>query len=279
MTMTQRAVPLLLACAALAARPAQAQTVQYTSPAGVRYLAQADTGAVARAESLLALNPRDVGRIIELGLAHAAARQYREAIATYTRGLALAPDHALLYRYRGHRYLSVRQFDSALADLTRGNRLDTTNYDIWYHLGIVHYVKGHFGVAADAFLRAQRMAPNDNELAGSTDWLWMALRRAGRTAEAQAALARITDSMRITSATAYFQRLKLYRGLIGPDQVLTPADTADIAVATIAYGVGNWYLVNGDSARAREWFRRSVASGGWPAFGFILSEVELNRMQ
>ncbi len=273
--MTVRAVPILLACAALAARPSHAQTVQYTSPAGVRYLAQADTGAIARAESLLAATPRDVGRIIELGIAQASVRQYREAIATYTRGLAIEPANALLFRYRGHRYLSVRQFDSALADLTRGNRLDTTNYDIWYHLGIVHFVKGHFGVAAEAFAHAQRMAPNDNELAGSTDWLWMALRRAGRAADAQAALSRITDTLRITTATAYLQRLKLYRGLIGPDQALTPADTADIAVATIAYGVGNWCLVNGDRTRAREWFRRSVASGGWPAFGFILSEVEL----
>ena len=273
--MTHRAVPIVLLCAALAARPAQAQTVEYTSPARVRYFAQADTGAIARAESLLTANPRDVGRIIELGIAQAGVRQYREAIATYTSGLAIEPNNALLYRYRGHRYLSVRQFDRALADLTRGNRLDTTNYDIWYHLGIVHYVKGHFGVAADAFAQAQRMAPNDNELAGSTDWLWMALRRAGRAAEAQAALSRITDTMRITSATAYFQRLKLYRGVISPELVFTPADTADIAVATISYGVGNWYLVNGDPARAREWFRRSVASGGWPAFGFILSEVEL----
>lgn len=273
--MTLRAIALLLVCAALAAPPSPAQTVEYTSPAGVRYLAQADTGAIARAESALAMNPREVARFIELGIAQSAVRQYREAIRTYTRGLALEPDNALLYRYRGHRYLSVREFDSALADLARGNRLDTTNYDIWYHLGIVHYVKGHFGVAADAFAHAQRMAPNDNELAGSTDWLWMALRRAGRAADAQAALSRLTDSMRITSATAYWQRLRLYRGLIGPDQALTPADTADIAVATIAYGVGNWYLVNGDRDRAREWFRRSVASGGWPAFGFILSEVEL----
>ncbi len=253
------------------------QTPQYRSPAGVSYASQADTGAVARAESALATDPRNVEKIIQLGVAQSGVRQYREAIVTFTRGLAIAPDNALLYRWRGHRYISVRQFDSALADLTRGNRLDTTNYDIWYHLGVVRFVRGDFAGSADAFTRAQRLAPNDNEIAGSSDWLWMSSSRAGRSAEARAALGRITDSLRITTATAYAQRLRLYRGLIGPEQVLTPADTADIAVATLNFGVGNWYLVRGDTTRALEWFRRAVASGGWPAFGFIASEVELRR--
>ena len=42
--------------------------------------------------------------------------------------------------------------------------------------------------------------------------------------------------------------------------------------------MGNWYLVRGDTARARSYFQRSVASGGWPAFGFIMSEVELRTL-
>ena len=65
----------------------------------------------------------------------------------------------------------------------------------------------------------------------------------------------------------------------GPDAVITPTDTSDVAVATLSYGVGNWYLARGDTARARTWFERSVGSGGWPAFGFILSEVELRRLR
>jgi len=72
-------------------------------------------------------------------------------------------------------------------------------------------------------------------------------------------------------------QLLVRRGEIGPDAVLTPADTTDVAVATLSYGVGNWYLVKGDTARARSWFERSVASGGWPAFGFIVAERELRR--
>ncbi|HEX9892786.1 MAG TPA: tetratricopeptide repeat protein [Gemmatimonadales bacterium] len=267
--------PTLLALSALAAAPAAAQSVQYRSPAGVEYRSQADTGAVARAEAALAADPRNVDRIIELGVAQSGVRQFREAIQTFTRGLGIAPDHAMLYRWRGHRYLSVREFDRARDDLTRGYGLDSTNYGILYHLGIVRYAGGDFAGAADAFRRAQPRAPNAGELAGSIDWLWMSLARAGKAAEAQAVLDRAPDTLSIE--IAYTQRLRLYRGKIGPDAVITPADTTDIAVATLSYGVGNWYLVQGDTARARSWFERSVRSGGWPAFGFIISEVELKR--
>jgi tetratricopeptide (TPR) repeat protein len=123
---------------------AHGQTVQYRSPAGVEYRSQPDTGAIARAELALAADPRNVQRFIDLGVAQSGARQFREAIQTFTRGLAVSPDNALLLRWRGHRYLSVRDFDHALADLTRGARIDSTIYGIWYHLGIVRFVRGEF---------------------------------------------------------------------------------------------------------------------------------------
>jgi tetratricopeptide (TPR) repeat protein len=266
---------LLLASCATAAR---AQTVQYRSPAGVEYRSLRDTGAVARAEQALAADPRNVARIIDLGVAQSGVLQFREAIATFTRGMAIEPDNAMLYRWRGHRYLSVREFARALADLTRGYGLDSLNYGILYHLGILRFAHGDFNGAADAFRRSQQRPPNAGELSGSTDWLWMSLMRAGRAAEAQAMLARRPDSL--PAGNAYTTRLKLYRGEIGPEQVFTPADTAGVQVATLSYGLGNWYLTRGDSATARQWFTRAVAaSSGWAAFGFIVSEIELRREQ
>ena len=272
-----RGVVLVLAASGAGAAGAFAQSVQYRSPAGVEYRSLPDTGAIAQAERELSADPRNVERIIALGLAQSGARQFREAIATFTRGLALAPDNPTLLRWRGHRYLSVREMDRARQDLTRGLGLDSTNYGILYHLGIVRFAAGDFEGAARAFASAQPRAPNAGELAGSTDWLWMALARAGKSAEAKAMLDRRPDSLPVSNA--YTQRLRLYRGAIGPDAVITPADTSDVAVATLSYGVGNWYLVRGDTAQARTWFERSVGSGGWPGFGFILSELELRRLR
>ena len=266
-----------LVAVAVAASAALGQSVQYRSPAGVEYRSQADTGPVARAQTALAADPKNVQRFIDLGVAQSGARQFREAIQTFTRGLAIAPNDPMLYRWRGHRYLSVRELDRAKADLENGFTLDSTNYGILYHLGIVRYIRSDFAGAAAMFQRGQRRAPDAGELAGSTDWLWMSLMRAGRKAEAEAMLARRPDSLVVNNA--YARRLKLYRGEIGPDAVFTPADTADVQVATLSYGLGNWYLVRGDTARAKTLFQRSVQSGGWPGFGFMVSEAELRRLK
>ena len=256
------------------------QSVQYRSADGVEYRSLPDTEAMTKAQAAAAAEPRNVARLIDLGVAQSGARQFREAIATFTRGLDIEPDNALLLRWRGHRYLSVREFDRALADLTRGAKLDPTIYGNWYHLGIVQFVRGEFAEAAASFAKAQPIAPDPGELAGSTDWLWMSLSRAGRGGEAKAMLDRRPESRLAPIDNAYTRRLKLYRGEIGPDAVITAADTDEVQIATLAYGLGNWYLVRGDKAQARAQFERSVkATGGWPGFGFIVSEVELKRMR
>ena len=261
----------------LCAASAGAQSIEYRSPAGVTYKSLADTGPVARAQHDVDANPRDIQKYIALGTAQAGARQMQEAVRTFTRALAIAPNDPILWRWRGHRNLSVRNFDQAMADLTHGYGMDSTVYGILYHLGVLRFVRGDFNAAADAFRRAQPLAPDAGELAGSTDWRWMSLMRAGRATEAAAMLARRPDSLPTTAA--YAKRLKMYRGEITPEQLITPADTSDIELATLAYGLGNWYMVRGDTTRARAAFQRSVKSGGWPAFGFIAAEEELRRLR
>ena len=275
--MPPRSHHLALLLIAILPAAARTQSVQYTSPAGITYRSQADTGPIARAQRAVDADPRSVQKLITLGIAQSGARQMQEAVRTFTRALAIEPENPILYRWRGHRNLSVRNFDQAMADFTRGYGMDSTVYGILYHLGVLRFVRGDFNAAADAFRRAQPLAPDAGELAGSTDWRWMSLMRAGRASEAAAMLARRPDSLPTT--VAYARRLKLYRGEIGPEQLLTPSDTGDVEVATLAYGLGNWYLVRGDTTRARAAFRRSVASGGWPAFGFIAAEAELKRLR
>ena len=266
---------------ALGAGQSAAQPVQYRSPAGVEYRALPDTDAIKTARAALDADPRNIAKLIDLGVAQSGARQFREAIATFTRGLEIEPNNAVLLRWRGHRYLSVREFDRAFADVSRGAKIDPSIYGNWYHLGIVQYLRGDFADAAASFEKALPIAPDPGELAGSNDWLWMSLSRAGRRDEAKAMLDRKRDQRPDFKPidNAYTRRLKLYRGEIGPDAVITAADTDEVQVATLAYGLGNWYLVRGDKAQARKWFERSVQSGGWPGFGFIVSEVELQRLR
>jgi tetratricopeptide (TPR) repeat protein len=265
------------------------ETVQYRTPQGDVFRALGETDAIVKARAALGGNYRNVSNVIALGVAQSGARQFREAIATFTRGLAALPasgrntkDEAMLLRWRGHRYLSVREFAKAEADLTRGLALDGTNYGILFHLGVLRFHAGRFADAAALFARAQPIAPDGGERAGSTDWLWMSLARAGRVDEANAMLAKRIDQQPDPKPAppgyAYVTRLKLYRGETDPIQVMMDTNTDDVTASTLLYGLGNWFMVQGDTAGARILWEGAVRSGGWPGFGFNVAEAELRRL-
>jgi len=244
-------------------------------------------------------DPTDADAIIWLGRRTAYLGRYREAIAIFTEGIAKHPGDARMYRHRGHRLITVRAFDAAIADLERAAALvrgkpdeiepdgmpnayglptSTLQSNIWYHLGLAYYLTGEFEQALEAFRACMEVATNPDMHVAAADWLYMTLRRLGRDAEAAAVLEPITADMQILENHAYHRLLLMYKGELPPDSLL--ADDGDsLQMATQGYGVGNWYLYNGDPERAREIFERVVSLGNWPAFGHIAAEAELARMR
>ena len=45
------------------------------------------------------------------------------------------------------------------------------------------------------------------------------------------------------------------------------------------YGLGNWYLCQGDEMKAKNIFESILESDGWNSFGYIASEAELARVK
>ncbi len=249
------------------------------SPTGTKFYANPDEkGAIAEAEKNLSADSKNIELIIKLGQAQASVWRYRDAIRTYTRGIEIAPENALLYRHRGHRYISTRQFDKAIADLERGAKLDGKNYDIWYHLGLAYYLKGDFARAASAYEKCREVALKDDSLIAVSDWLYMTYRRQKKEAEAARVLERITPAMQPGENKSYFDRLLFYKGLKKESDIINDKMT-DLEIATVGYGIANWHLYNGNPAKANEYFQRIVSGKYWPAFGFISAETELTRMR
>lgn len=270
-------VMIVLALALSALTQTQGEP-EFVSPLGVKYYPQPDDkGLIAEAESKLAADPKNTQLIIELGRIQAGVWRYKDAIATYTRGLAIAPSDAMLYRHRGHRYITLRQFDQAVSDLERAAELNNKNYDIWYHLGLAYYLRGQFAKAAAAYEKCRAVAEKDDSLIAVSDWLYMTYRRQKKNAQAAAVLKRIKPDMKVEENKPYFDRLLLYKGLKKEADIFNDKMT-DLQIATVGYGLGNWHLYNGRPAKAKEYFQKVVSSKFWPAFGFIAAETELTRM-
>lgn len=259
---------------------AQAQGVpEAVSPLGTKFYSQPDEkGQVAEAEKKLASDPKNIELIIALGRAQATVWRFRDAIATFTRGIEMDPGNAMLYRHRGHRYITTRHFDEAVADMERSAKLNDKNYDIWYHLGLAYYLNGKFEQAAVAYEKAYAVSEKDDSRIAASDWLYMSYRRGGKNAEAARALARITPDMKVEENKSYFDRLMLYKGLKKESEILNDKLT-DLELATVGYGIANWHLYEGNKAKAKELFQRITSGKYWPAFGFIAAETELTRMR
>jgi tetratricopeptide (TPR) repeat protein len=228
--------------------------------------------------------------------------RFQEAIDVFTDGLGHFPVSAKLLRHRGHRYISLRKFDLAIADLKKADSLtegmileiepdgqpnrintplSTTQFNIHYHLALAHYLKGDFVNAEKAYLKCMAVSNNDDLLVATIDWLYMTYRRTGQTDKATDLLKQVTDSMNIVENDSYYIRCKMYQGKVAPGEVLSVSiadlDQAQLAMATQGYGVGNWFLYNGDTTQALSVFKQVVSGNHFGAFGFIAAEAELAR--
>lgn len=274
--MTLTALTLTLSPSAFAQGEAEG-----VSLLGAKLVAQVDEkGEIAAAREKLAADPKNLDLIIALGRAQASVWRYRDAIATYTAGIGIAPNDARFYRHRGHRYISLRDFERARADLARAAELNNSDFDIWYHLALAHYLLGDFARAEEAYRRCLAVAEksgDDDSIIAVSDWLYMTLRRAGKKSEAERVLSRITPEMKVRENKSYFDRLLFYKGLKKETELVEVEKATDLEIATVGYGLGNWHLYNGDRKKAEDYFRRIVAGKYWPAFGFIAAEAELAR--
>ena len=143
---------------------------------------------------------------------------------------------------------------------------------------LAYYLKGDYANAKRAYDECMKVSTNDDSITATSDWQWMTYMRLGDKAAAAKVLERITPKMDILENGSYHRRLLMYKGLEKPEALLDTANADDLTIATQGYGVGNYYFVTGDTAKAREIFDRVLAGKQWAAFGYIAAEVDRAKM-
>ena len=255
--------------------------------------------AAARAE--LGARSNDPDALIWVGRRLGYLSRFREAISVFSEGIRRWPEDPRFYRHRGHRYLSIRKLDDAIADFEKAAQLMAGKPDevepdgqpnarnipigslqsnVWYHLALAYYLKGDWTSAARAARSGIAVSSNPDRLVSQTHWLYMALRRAGRTQEATAALVPIRDGFDIIENDSYYRLVKLYKTGVPATVVdsILGAGVQNPSDASFAYGVANWVLYNGDTTRAVRAFEQLMSGGSWASFGFIAAEADVARL-
>ena len=235
---------------------------------------------VKEAEDMLKGDPQNVELWLKRG--HALARQamFREAIASYSMGLTYHPRHALSLRFRGHRYLSIRCFQQGAADLEESSRIDPSNWDTWYHLGLAYYLLGDYARAEKAYETCLPMTPATNDptlLPAITDWLWMTKMRLGKKDEAAKLLETVDPAFDAGENQFYQNRVLVYAGYAAPETLRKNKDGSGLnvlGISTQCYGLSNYYAALGEMEKSNEVIRLILEKGYWPAFGYLAAEVD-----
>ena len=285
----------------------QAPSVEATSLLGKPLVSPPPTEAarvrmeadLTAARDALGKTPNDPDALIWVGRRTAYLGRYREAISVFSDGIRRFSTDARFYRHRGHRYITVREFDRAIEDLERARKLtagqpdqvepdgqpnarniptSTLQSNIRYHLALAYYLKGDFEKAASAWQATRDAINNPDNLVSASHWLYLTLRRLKRDAEAAKVLDRITPRLDVIENGSYHSLLLLYKGERSPDDVLKAAGEG-AAAAAVRYGVSGWHFVNGRRAEAERIWRELVALPEWAPFGVIAAEAELARLK
>ena len=248
----------------------------------------------------LEASPDDADAIIWAGRRHGYLAHYRTAIELFGRGAELHPGDARFLRHRGHRHISVREFDQAIVDLKEATRMiegqpdqvepdglpnalgiptGTLHFNIWYHLGLAHYLNGEFELARAALRECMATARNDDTRVATAYWSYLTLRRLGRRDEALEILGRIDADMEIIENTSYLDLLLLFKGDVSATDLLGPGGESTLEAATLGYGIAMSYVLAGDTERAGGILDQVLAARDqWAAFGYIAAEAEVARM-
>lgn len=243
-------------------------------------------------------DPDDATSLVWIGRRLGYLGRYAEAIAAFTQGVERFPTDARFLRHRGHRHVSLRRLDQAIADLEAGVALvegqpdqvepdglpnarnqptSTLQTNLWYHLGLARYLARDWAAARDAYRACFELAGNPDMQVAAAYWLVLSLERLGERDAAQEVVRGIASDLDIIENDDYHQLLLLFRGEVDAGALLARNESGTLGFSSAGYGVGAWHLVNGRTDAAYEVFRQVVAGPGWSAFGYLAAEAELAR--
>lgn len=291
--------------------PAQKQRIPYSndiySISGEKLTIPTDSTDIAvRKDSLLQLAIMDTQKFPDSLLTYiwqgrrlAYQYKYGDAIKVYTEAMEKFPDAPELYRHRGHRFITTRNFDLANQDFAKAaalvdglpiqiepdgipNKLNiplsNLQFNIWYHWGVNNFILHDYAQAAEKFEKCLTFCNNADLTVATVDWLYMTYHRIGDVEKAQNVLDQVSNDMAMIENESYFKRIMMYKGIFQADDLLSldkNKSLDEISLVTQGFGVANWYLIQQEEEKANRLLRKIVQSHQWAAFGYIAAESEL----
>lgn len=245
------------------------------------------------AKHTMALAPQRKDSYLWLGRRYAYLDRYKEAVEVFSNGLERFPDSYRLLRFRGRKYVRLRQFDLGIADYLRAAALAAGQDDvlepdgiinprhqfigsyqsnIHYYLAQAYWAKGRY---QDAWLQmvvssSFPLAQNPDRLVSTVYWQYLALRRMGRDEEAMVLARNVPGQLNLLENHGYYRAVLFFSGRLSAAKLLDAPD------ANMRFAHAMWLDFEGDRAASLAALKiliEEAPNGYWPA------ETEYLRMR
>ena len=238
--------------------------------------------------------------LIWIGRRHAYLGNYESAINYFSQGISAHPQDARFYRHRGHRLITNRCFERAINDLKKAASLSnnksneiepdglpnalniptsTLKGNIYYHLGLAYYFESRLKEAMLAFEKCLELSKNNDSYIAAANWLYIIYYQLDMINKADKLLITISNQMNLIENHSYLSILNLYKDpnkLIETEKEILKEESLNSI--TVAFGLGNFYLLKGETEKADKIYNLIINSNLWSSFAYIGAEVMLKKL-
>jgi tetratricopeptide (TPR) repeat protein len=222
--------------------------------------------------------------------------RYQQAIEVLTNGIELHPADARMYRHRGHRYLTLRCIDKAIADFEKAAELvkgkpdevepdgqpneaniptSTLQSNIFYHLGLARYLQKNYPKAAEAFDVCLLVSTNPDMFTAAANWYYLTLLKWDSKEGANEVMEMVDFSAPLLENGVHRKILLLHKEKPSAEKALATATGAgDVQSATYLYGLYMYLKLNNYLAEAKQVKQQLMDGKQYASFGYIAAEVE-----
>ena len=244
-------------------------------------------------------DPSNADAIIWYGRRVAYMGRYREAIDIFAEAIEKHPDDARMYRHRGHRYISIREYDKAIEDLEKacelirdqkneieadgipnekGIPISTLHGNIYYHLALAYYLKDDLNNALRVYDLSMATEENDDNIVSTGHWKYMTLRRLGYHDEAERMMKSVKGGMEIIENVTYYEMCLFYKGIL-KEEWFDKKLSGNANNEVFLYGLANWQLYERkDSIKAKSYIDKLLSTGSKASFAFLAAEADYKRL-
>lgn len=204
---------------------------------------------------------------------------YEKAIRIYSGMLVKDPKNSMLYRNRGHRYLSLGNYEQAAADLTIGTMLEPDYWKNWHYLGMISYLVGNYEKALEYYDEALKVSGLYSKFSSPIiNWKYLALRKLGRDDEALKTLESFPLDLE-NCLIGYKEFILMNRGIIHRADIERKCmtDRPIIEAAGYQYAIAMNYYYEGDTVKAKKLLKSLCEKENdiWFSFGYMAAMSDI----